>query len=73
MPAPEKNTNARKGKVNRQMWSHRLPVDVIEIIRTQAAAIGVSQADYVTAAVRQYNNAVQADATTTAPLNKGLR
>lgn len=56
MPAPVKNTNARKGEVNRQMWSQRLPVDVIAIIKAQAARLEISQPDFVAALVRQYNN-----------------
>ena len=61
MPAPDKNTNARKGEVNRQMWSQRLPVDVIETIKNQSAVLEMSQADYVAALVRQYNNQMHAN------------
>lgn len=53
--APLKNTNARKGKHNRQMWAQRLPVDVIEIIKARSTELEISQADYVAGLVRQYN------------------
>lgn len=51
MPAPTKNTNARKNKINRQMWSQRLPVNIIEIIKEQAKKNNVSQADYVSSVI----------------------
>ena len=56
MPAPKDNINARKGEVNRQMWSQRLPIDVIEIIKAQATRLKLSQPDFVAALVRPYNN-----------------
>ena len=56
MPAPNKNINARKGEVNRQMWSQRLPVDVIESIKENAAILEMSQADFVAFLVQQHNN-----------------
>jgi len=56
MPAPKRNINARKGDINRQMWSQRLPVDVIAIIKAQAARLKISQSDFVAALARQYNN-----------------
>lgn len=61
MPAPKKNTNARKGEANRQMWSQRLPVDVHELIKEQGEVLGISQADYITALVRQPNKAIAAE------------
>lgn len=61
MPAPRENVNARKGEVNRQMWSQRLPVDVIETIKDRAKALEISQADYVVALVRQPNKAIAAE------------
>ena len=60
MPAPTKNTNARKGKVNRQMWSQRLPVDVHELIKKHAARLDISQADFVAVIVRQYSRTKKA-------------
>ena len=65
MPAPKANINARKGEVNRQMWSHRLPVDVHELIKENAAALEMSQADFVAFLVRQYNNKIAAELQTT--------
>ncbi len=59
MPAPTKNTNARKGEENRKMWAHRLPLDVHKTIKAQAKAKGLSQADYITALVRQSNKSLQ--------------
>ncbi len=61
MPAPTKNTNARKGEVNRQMWSQRLPIDVIEQIKINAVNLKMSQADFVALAVRQYNKPLQSN------------
>ena len=61
MPARKANTNARKGEVNRQMWSQRLPVDVHQIIKAEAERLQMSQADYITALVRQYNNAISGE------------
>lgn len=61
MPAPKDNINARKGEANRQMWSQRLPVDVIDQIKEQAKALEISQADYVAALVRQPNKAITAE------------
>ena len=61
MPAPRDNTNARKGEVNRQMWSQRLPVDVVELIKDKAEALEISQADYIAALVRQPNKAIAAE------------
>ena len=66
MPAPVKNTNARKGDINRQMWSQRLPVDVVEAIKEQAEALEISQADYITVLVRQNNKAIVPELLTTA-------
>ncbi len=60
MPAPRLNTNARKGEVNRQMWSQRLPVDIHKLIKTNAANLEMSQADFVAFLVRQYNNKIAA-------------
>ncbi len=56
MPAPPKNTNARKDKVNRQMWSQRLPVDVIAFIKAKARKLNISQADVIVKWFKELEN-----------------
>ncbi len=54
MAAPKNNTNARKEKKNRKGWSQRLPVDVIEVIKSESKRLEISQADFVAFVLRQY-------------------
>ena len=47
MSAPTGNTNARKGKINRVMWSGRIPTDTYLQIKVEASRLGISESDVV--------------------------